>query len=78
MKSTASYEVLRPRRRAGVAEFVNTIEGQIFSFFRFSALGLAVGDPSLLGFEDREQQQAGALGRQHAGRGDGLGISCGA
>jgi hypothetical protein len=42
----------------GVAELVNAIERHTFSHFRFSALGLDVGDPSPLGLEDREQQQA--------------------
>jgi hypothetical protein len=59
MKTMASYAVFRRRRHGGVAESVNTIEGQIFSCFAFSALGLAAGGPSLLGFEDRDQQQAG-------------------
>ena len=60
MNSMASYaRCSRPRRGGGVAELVNAIERHIFSRFRFSALGLAVGDPSPLGLEDREQQQAG-------------------
>jgi hypothetical protein len=56
----ASYaRCSRPRRGGGVAELVNAIERQIFPRFRFSALVLAVGDPSPLGLEGREQRQAG-------------------
>jgi hypothetical protein len=51
--------VPRPRRGGGGAELVNAVERRIFSRFRFSALGLAVGDPSPLGVKEREQQQAG-------------------
>ena len=79
MKSMASCaRCSRPRRGGGVAELVNAIERDIFSRFRFWALGLAVGDPSPLGLEDWEQQQGWrSLGRQHAGWGDRLGIGRG-
>ena len=60
MKSMASCaRCCGPRRGGGGSELVNAIERHIFSRFRFSPLGRAVGDPSPLGLEDREQQRAG-------------------
>ena len=59
MKSMASCaRCSGSRRGGGVAELVNAIERHIFSRFRVSALGLAVGDLAV-GLGGREQQQAG-------------------